>query len=141
MDKPANARLSIGAVARRAGVGIDTIRYYEREGLLPEPQRRASGYRDYRPDAIGRLRFIRRAKDLGFTLEEIRELLALSTDRGRGVKGVKQRAERRLAEVEQRIRELQRMKRGLKQLIDACPGSGELEHCPILRALGGEAST
>jgi MerR family copper efflux transcriptional regulator len=130
--------VTIGAVARRAGVGIDTIRYYEREGLLPAPQRRASGYRDYGPDVVERLRFIRRAKDLGFTLEEIRELLALSTDRERGVKTVKQRAEVRLGEVEQRIRELQRMKRGLRQLIDACPGHGPLEHCPILRARGGE---
>ncbi|MGN6789194.1 MAG: heavy metal-responsive transcriptional regulator [Rhodanobacteraceae bacterium] len=129
--------ITIGAVARRAGVGIDTIRYYERMSLLPKPQRRLSGYRDYGPDAVERLCFIRRAKDLGFTLEEIRELLALSTDRERGVKTVKQRAEARLDEVEQRIRELQRMKRGLKQLIDACPGHGALEHCPILRALGG----
>jgi MerR family copper efflux transcriptional regulator len=132
---------TIGAVARRAGVGIDTIRYYEREGLLPEPQRRASGYRDYGPEVVQRLRFIRRAKGLGFTLEGIRELLALSTDRERGVKSVKQRAQARLGEVERRIRELQRMKRGLKQLIDACPGHGALEHCPILRALGGEDKT
>jgi len=130
--------ITIGTVARRAGVGIDTIRYYEREGLLPEPQRRASGYRDYGPDVVERLRFIRRAKDLGFMLEEIRELLALSTDREHGVKTVKQRAEARLGEVERRIHELQRMKRGLRQLIDACPGRGALEHCPILRALGGE---
>ncbi len=130
--------ITIGAVARRAAVGIDTIRYYEREGLLPSPRRRASGYRDYDTGAVERLRFIRRAKDLGFTLGEIRELLALSTDRERGVKSVKQRAEARHGEVEQRIRELQRVKRGLRQLIDACPGHGALEHCPILRALGGE---
>ena len=138
MNTQANPHFTIGAVARRAGVGIDTIRYYERENLLPAPVRRASGYRDYGPDVVERLRFIRRAKDLGFTLQEIRELLALSTDREHGVKSVKQRAETRLAEVEQRIRELQRMKRGLKQLIDACPGHGALEHCPILHALGGE---
>lgn len=130
--------LSIGALAKRAGVGIDTVRYYEREGLLPKPVRRTSGYRDYEVGIVERLRFIRRAKELGFTLAEIRELLELSTDRERGVKSVKQRAESRLAEVEQRIRELQRVKRGLKQLIDACPGHGTLEHCPILRALGGE---
>ncbi|MGH8124426.1 MAG: heavy metal-responsive transcriptional regulator [Rhodanobacteraceae bacterium] len=129
---------TIGAIARRAGVGIDTIRYYEREGLMPKPVRRASGYRDYGAGAVERLRFIRRAKDLGFTLGEIRELLVLSSDRERGVKNVKQRAESRLGEVEQRIRELQRMKRGLKQLIDACPEQGALEHCPILRALGGK---
>lgn len=132
------SHMTIGAVSRNAGVPIDTIRYYERAGLLPEPRRRGSGYRDYDRGAIERLRFIRRAKDLGFTLEGIRELLALSSDRERGVKSVKQRAEARLGEVEQRIRELQRVKRGLKQLIDACPGHGALEHCPILRALGGE---
>ncbi|MGH8190203.1 MAG: MerR family transcriptional regulator [Rhodanobacteraceae bacterium] len=137
METKASAHFTIGAVARRAGVGIDTIRYYERERLLSPPGRRASGYRDYGADAIERLRFIRRAKDLGFTLEEIRELLALSSDRERGVRDVKQRAEMRLAEVELRIRELQRVKRGLKQLIEACPGHGPLEHCPILRALGG----
>ena len=140
MDTQAAAHLTIGSVARKAGVGIDTIRYYEREGLLPPPQRRVSGYRDYDAGTIERLRFIRRAKDLGFALGEIRELLALSTDRERGVKSVKRRAEARLGEVEQRIRELQRMRRGLKQLIDACPGHGALERCPILRALGGEAS-
>lgn len=138
IERQTGQHLTIGTVARRAGVGIDTIRYYEREGLLPEPPRRASGYREYGTGTIERLRFIRRAKDLGFTLEEIRELLALSTDRERGVKNVKRRAEARLDQVEQRIRELQRVKRGLKQLIDACPGHGALEHCPILRALGGE---
>lgn len=138
MNTPAQQRFTIGAVARRAGVGIDTIRYYEREGLLPPPRRRASGYRDYDPSAVERLRFARRAKDLGFSLKEIRELLALSTDRERGVAGVRQRAEIRLHEVEQRIRELQRVRRGLQQLIEACPGHGALEHCPILRALGGE---
>lgn len=140
MNAPTEQHFTIGTVARRAGVGIDTVRYYEREGLLPPPHRRPSGYRDYGRAAVERLRFIRRAKDLGFTLEEIRELLALSTDRERGVKSVKQRAEARLREVDQRIRELQRVKRGLQQLIAACPGHGALEHCPILRALGGEVA-
>lgn len=147
MNKPANRapnrptttpHLTIGAVARRAGVGIDTIRYYERERLLPPPLRRASGYRDYGLDTVERLRFIRRAKDLGFTLEEVRELLALSSDRERGVRDVKVRAEAKLVAVEDRIRELQSVRRGLKQLIAACPGHGPLEHCPILHALGGE---
>ena len=130
--------LTIGRVARAAGVGIDTIRYYEREGLLPAPARRISGYRDYTPDAVTRLRFIRRAKELGFTLPEIRELLALSADRERGVRGVKQRAVARLAEIDRRIRELKRVQRGLKNLIDACPGHGALECCPILTALSHE---
>jgi MerR family copper efflux transcriptional regulator len=132
------ASLTIGAVAKRVGVGIDTIRFYEREGLLPEPQRRASGYRSYDEGAIAQLRFIRRAKDLGFTLEEIRELLALSADRQRGVKAVKQRAQQRLAAIEQRIAELQRVRDGLAQLVASCPGHGKPENCPILRALADD---
>ncbi|HET8899199.1 MAG TPA: heavy metal-responsive transcriptional regulator [Rhodanobacteraceae bacterium] len=133
-----NSPLSIGAVARAAGVGIDTIRYYERERLLPPPRRRASGYRDFDVDAVTRLRFIRRAKELGFSLDDIRELLALSADRERGVKGVRERAEVRLDMVEQRLRELRRMQKGLKQLIASCPGHGALAACPILNALSGE---
>ncbi|GLQ94013.1 heavy metal-responsive transcriptional regulator [Dyella acidisoli] len=130
--------LTIGTVAKRAGVPIDTIRYYEREGLLPEPLRRASGYRSYNETAVSRLRFIRRAKELGFTLEEIRDLLALSSDRRGGVKAVRKRAEQRLASIETRIAELMRIRKGLQQLIQACPGHGDPEHCPILRALADE---
>ncbi|NII09100.1 heavy metal-responsive transcriptional regulator [Oleiagrimonas sp. C23AA] len=129
---------SIGTVARRAGVGVDTIRYYEREGLLPAPARRASGYRVYGDQAIEQLRFIRRAKELGFSLDEVRELMALSADRERGVTGVKQRAQQRLAAVEQRMAELERIRGGLQTLIDACPGHGDLDTCPILKALGSE---
>ena len=127
--------LSIGAVAKRVGVAIDTIRYYEREGLLPEPLRRASGYRSYGEGAVVQLRFIRRAKALGFTLEEIRDLLALSRDRQRGVKAVKQRAQQRLDAIDQRIAELQRVRDGLAELVERCPGHGKPEACPILQAL------
>ncbi|HKT28285.1 heavy metal-responsive transcriptional regulator [Dyella sp.] len=130
--------LTIGTVAKRAGVPIDTIRYYEREGLLPEPLRRASGYRSYNESAIKRLRFIRRAKELGFTLEEIRDLLALSTDRSGGVRAVRKRAEQRLASIDARIAELMRIRAGLQQLIEVCPGHGDPEQCPILRALADE---
>ena len=135
MDSCHASNMTIGAVAKRAGVGIDTIRYYERERLLPPPRRRASGYRDYDVVAVDRLRFIRRAKQLGFTLDEIRELLALSTDHVRGVRDVKHRAQMRLAAIEQRIHELQRVRRGLKKLIDECPGHGDPGACPILSAL------
>ena len=137
MNTPTSS-LTIGAVARRVGVAIDTIRYYEREGLLPEPLRRASGYRSYGEGTITQLRFIRRAKDLGFTLDEIRELLALSADRQRGVKAVKRRAEKRLAAIDQRIAELQRVRDGLAELVASCPGHGKPEQCPILRALSGD---
>ena len=132
--------LTIGTVAKRVGVAIDTIRYYEREGLLPEPERRASGYRMYGDSTIAQLRFIRRAKDMGFTLEEIRELLALSTDRRHGVNAVKKRAEQRVAAIDTRIGELQRVRDGLTQLVASCPGHGAPEQCPILRALSDEAA-
>lgn len=138
MNLQSSPTLTIGGLAKRAGVAIDTIRYYEREGLLPEPSRRPSGYRSYGEGTLARLRFIRRAKTLGFTLEEIRDLLALSADRQRGVKAVKQRAQRRLAEIEGRIAELERVRAGLAQLIEACPGHGAPDQCPILQALGAQ---
>jgi MerR family copper efflux transcriptional regulator len=130
------ATMTIGRLAKQTGVNIDTIRYYERNGLIPEPVRRASGYREYEISDVQRLRFIMRAKELGFTLAEIGELLSLSADRD--VRGVKHRAEQRLGQVEHKIKELHRIRRGLKTLIDACPGRGDLEHCPIVAALSGE---
>jgi MerR family copper efflux transcriptional regulator len=130
------AATTIGRLAKRVGVNIDTIRYYERNGLMPPPARRASGYREYSSAAAVRLRFILRAKDLGFTLAEIAELLALSADRD--VRGVKRRAELRLEQVERKIAELERVRRGLKTLIDACPGHGDLDECPIVAALSEE---
>ncbi len=133
----ATGSLSIGTVARGSGVAIDTIRFYEREGLLPAPRRRASGYRVYDRGVVVRLRFIRRAKALGFRLDEIRDLLALSEDREGGVEAVRQRAIERLADLDRRVRELNRIRRGLRELIDACPGHGAPEQCPILQALGG----
>ena len=129
------ASLTIGRIAQSAGVAIDTIRFYEREGLLPEPRRRPSGYREYDQATVSRLRFIRRAKDLGFTLDEIRELLALSADRHVGVEGVRERAAARLLAIDERIAELQRVRDGLSELVDACPGHGAPEDCPILKAL------
>jgi MerR family transcriptional regulator, copper efflux regulator len=128
--------MTIGRLAKQAGVNIDTIRYYERNGLIPEPTRRLSGYREYGAMDVSRLRFILRAKDLGFTLAEIGELLSLSADRD--VRGVRRRAEERLQQVEHKIKELQRVRRGLKTLIDACPGHGDLDRCPIIAALSEE---
>jgi MerR family copper efflux transcriptional regulator len=128
--------MTIGGLAKKVGMNLDTIRYYERNRLIPEPIRRSSGYRVYEDSDVRRLRFILRAKELGFTLAEIGELLALSA--GRDVRGVKRRAEQRLNQVEHKIKELQRVRRGLKTLIDACPGHGALELCPIVAALSGE---
>jgi MerR family copper efflux transcriptional regulator len=131
--------MNISSLARQAGVGIDTVRYYERTGLIPEPPRRSSGYRDYPLEMVARLRFIRRAKELGFSLEEIGELLSLSGQRGQGVTGgvksVKAAAESKLRLVEEKLRELKRIRAGLQTLIAACPGHGTLEACPILNAL------
>jgi MerR family copper efflux transcriptional regulator len=127
--------LTISRLAKATGVGIDTVRYYERNGLLPEPPRRASGYRAYRDEDVQRLRFIRRAKQLGFSLEEIRGLLELSVQNEQGVPGVHATAAARLAELDARIEELERVRNGLRQLVDACPGHGTPHECPILKAL------
>lgn len=141
MNRTANqqASFTIGGLARQADVAIDTIRYYEREGLLPAPQRRASGYREYDGGAVERVRFIRRAKELGFTLEEIRDLLALSADRQHGVEGIKQRAKRRLDELNERIAQLTAMRDTLAGLVNECPGCGEPESCPILTSIHGDS--
>jgi MerR family copper efflux transcriptional regulator len=132
------AELTIGKVARSAGLAIDTVRYYEKEGLLEKPARSASGYRHYRPDAVARLRFIRQAKELGFTLSEIRELLALKVAPGKSCADVRARAEAKIADVEQRIAQLDRMKRALAKLATACSGRGPTSECPILDALESE---
>lgn len=129
--------LKIGQLASRAGVNIDTVRYYERAGLLPEPPRRPSGYRAYDDGAVRRLRFIRRAKTLGFTLEEIGELLSISAKRD--VRAVKRAAKRKLLAVDERLAELQRIRDALAGLIDHCPGHGRAEACPILAALNDPA--
>ena len=129
------AAMTIGRLAKGAGVNIDTIRYYERNGLLPKPVRRASGYREYTAEDLDRLSFIRRSKELGFTLAEIAELMSLTAARSNDMRGVKRKAEERLEQVEFKIKELQRVRRGLKTLIAACPGHGELAGCPIVAAL------
>jgi len=127
------ATLSIGQLAKRAGVAIDTVRYYERNDLLEPAGRKPSGYRHYGERQLKRLRFIRRAKALGFTLADIRDLLALSEERS--VAKVKQAAAAKLADIEARIAELERIRRGLHALVEACPGHGRAEACPILNAL------
>ncbi len=125
--------LSIGQLARQAGVGIDTVRYYERDGLLSPAGRLASGYRRYGAAELQRLRFIRRAKALGFTLSDIRTLLTLSEERS--VARIKQSAQAKLVDIDARITELENIRDGLRTLIRACPGHGRAELCPILNAL------
>nr|AFR74970.1 MerR [uncultured Xanthomonadaceae bacterium] len=127
--------MQIGQLARQAGVPIDTVRYYERNGVLPAPARHASGYRDYQSQDVARLRFVRRAKVLGFTLGEIRELLALSDHRENDMADMKSAAAAKLADIDRRLAELSRIRAGLQALVVACPGHGALDHCPILHTL------
>lgn len=128
--------MTIGRLARSAEVGVETIRFYEREGLLHEPARTASGYRQYPPEAVARLEFIRRAKQLGFSLAEIRELLALARPGGDRAR-VKAIAGHKLAEIDRRIERLRRMRTALAELDRQCSGHGPVEGCPIVETLSG----
>lgn len=130
--------LSTSQVAEQAGVNIQTVRYYERRGLIPEPPRLASGYRQYARDHVSRIRFIRRAQELGFTLLEIEELLSLHADPQSDRGHVKQRTLAKISEVERRIADLERMRRALEALSDSCDGHGTTRECPILLALDDE---
>jgi MerR family mercuric resistance operon transcriptional regulator len=127
--------LKIGKVAERGGVNLQTIRYYEREGLLPKPPRLASGYRMFPETAVRRVRFIKRAQELGFSLAEIRELLSLRENAGAGAKQMRERAKSKIADIEEKIRTLRAMKDALNRLAEKCPGCGPLSECPILDAL------
>lgn len=129
--------LTIGRLAKRAGVGIDTVRFYERRGLLPPPERTPAGYRLYPAAIVDRIRFIRRAKDLGFSLDEIGALLDLQ-DHGGRKSTVKALTQRKLAEIDARIADLARMREVLQALDRRCSGHGDVAGCPIIDALAGE---
>jgi Hg(II)-responsive transcriptional regulator len=126
-----------GELAKRAGVNVETLRFYERKGLLPMPPRRPSGYREYPPGDVRRIRFIKRAQELGFSLGEIRDLLALRGLRGATAAEVQSRAEAKLADIRRKIADLGAIERALEKLTDACPGKGPLDECPILQHLDG----
>jgi MerR family transcriptional regulator, copper efflux regulator len=130
--------LTIGQLARSAGVGVETIRFYEREGLLHEPARTRSRYRQYTVEAVRRVRFIRHAKELGFSLKEIQELLELRVDPRSTCADVRLRARTKVADIEQRIAALARMKVALEALARSCRGRGPTNACPILDALDRE---
>jgi DNA-binding transcriptional MerR regulator len=140
-DKRRAAPLTIGELARACDTRPDTIRYYERERLLPRPMRAPSRFRLYEADAVTRLRFIGRAKALGFSLAEIRELLALRVDRTKTCGDVRMRARAKIAEIDARIDELARMRATLGRLAARCADSGPTSECPILDALeAGDAA-
>lgn len=135
---PDTPRLTIGELAQRAQLGAETLRYYERLGLLAPEQRTASGYRLYAPQALERLDFIRRAQSLGFSLAQIGELLALHARPEDDMGAVRAIAALRLADIDAKLNDLQRMRAGLQTLLDACPGHGSTAQCPILAALQGK---
>jgi DNA-binding transcriptional MerR regulator len=123
--------MKIGEVAKLSGTGIETIRFYEREGLLLEPERRPSGYRQYDESSVGRLDYIRRAKELGFTLAEIKELLELSFAHS-NCEHIRQRAEGKISDIEGKIRSLQQMKRSLRKIVERCGTKDSTDDCPLV---------
>ena len=126
--------LTTSKVAERAGVNLDTVRYYEKRGLLPKPSRTASGYRQYGPEHVAHIRFIKRAQDLGFTLEEIRELLELRVAPGAGA-DVRARTAEKVEEIDAKLHDLQRIRAKLLELAAACEHHGSAEACLVLHAL------
>jgi MerR family copper efflux transcriptional regulator len=127
--------LSIGELASEAGVGVETLRFYERKGLVPEPRRSGSGYRQYPAQMVRRVRFIRRAKQLGFTLREIRDLLEMRVDPDRSCADVRSLAHAKLDDVRQKMADLARIEGALTDLAQACRGRGPTSECPILDAM------
>ncbi len=126
---------TIGQVAKRAGVGVETVRFYERKGLIEQPRKRTSGYRVYPDDVVQRIRFIRHAKALGFTLAEIGELLSLRPDPRTNCATVKERAQGKMADIDEKIASLTKMHRSLTKLVHACDRRSQTAECPILEAL------
>jgi MerR family mercuric resistance operon transcriptional regulator len=131
--------MTIGQLARRTELNVESVRYYERRGLIPEPRRSGSGYRLYSQEAIARINFIKRAKTLGFSLSEISELLSLRVDPESTCRMVRTRAREKTADIESKIETLQDMKRALVKLTASCRGSGPTSECPILDFLQPQA--
>ncbi|MBA4189277.1 MAG: heavy metal-responsive transcriptional regulator [Planctomycetaceae bacterium] len=128
--------LTIGQLAKQAEVGVETIRFYEREGLLAEPDRTASGYRQYPPEAVERVKFLRRAQWLGFTLRDAKGLLELRDDPDADRADIHARATEKLADIDARIADLQAMRAELARVLTSCDGTGPAAGCPILAAIG-----
>jgi MerR family transcriptional regulator, copper efflux regulator len=132
--------MKIGELAEHAGVNVQTVRYYERRDLLPEPERTASGYREYDVDDVRRLNFILRAKELGFTLSEIRDLMGLRASTGATADDVRRRAQEKIEDVEGKLRDLQRIRDGLARVVRSCDAHGPPDECALIHALQGEST-
>ncbi|MEZ5398825.1 MAG: MerR family DNA-binding protein [Bryobacteraceae bacterium] len=137
-SRSAKGGLRIGQAAKLGEVSLQTIRYYEREGLLPQAPRLQSGYRVFSNQDVRRVRFIKRAQELGFSLKEIKELLSFQQSDGSGCAEVRYLARDRIAVIEQKIRSLQAMQKALSRLARACPGRGPVGNCPIIDSLNGD---
>ena len=127
--------MTIGDLARATGVKVVTIRYYEQAGLLPVPPRTEGNYRTYKPDHFRRLQFIRRLRDLGFTMEQVRDLIRLASDRNQACDEVDRMTHEHLVTVEEKIRDLQKLASELRQLSQCCKGGGQIAECRIIEAL------
>ncbi len=130
--------LRIGEVARLANVNVQTLRFYERKGLLPPPPRRVSGYREYAPGTVEIVKFIHRAKELGFALREIKELLDLRKVPRSTCGDVVVVAQRKIKEIDAKIHDLRAMRTALSKLLQECPGDAPITQCPIIESLVGE---
>jgi MerR family transcriptional regulator, copper efflux regulator len=135
-----DAMMTIGQLAEAGGVGVETIRFYERKKLIAQPRRPRSGFRRYDEDAARRIRFIRQAQELGFTLAEIKQLLELRLDPRRSCADVKSEAEAKIADIDEKIATLGLMRSALVEITRLCSGEGPTSACPILDAIGGEAT-
>ncbi|MBU2755805.1 heavy metal-responsive transcriptional regulator [Acidithiobacillus sp. CV18-2] len=129
--------VTIGRLAREAGLAAETLRYYERIGLIRPVQRTQSNYRLYDNEAEARLRFIRRAQNLGFSLAEVKELLDINSHPENDMAAVKQITQGKIADIEEKIADLERMRSALHEVSERCPGHGSVEACPILASLAG----
>lgn len=132
--------LTIGRLAQEVGINLETVRYYERQGLLPKPPRSKSGYRQFPRDAVRRLKFVRRAQQLGFSLREIRELLALRISSRINTAEIRRRTESKIADIEGKIATLESMKKSLRKMVESCAECASDSKCPILESLDGQAS-
>jgi MerR family mercuric resistance operon transcriptional regulator len=128
-------KMTISQLARKSSVNLETIRYYERRGLIPKPPRNVSGYRQYSQEDIARTKFIKRAQMLGFSLREILEILSLRMEPGKTCGDMKARVEAKIEDVEQKIADLRQMQEALLNLVSKCAGKGPIGDCPIIEIL------
>lgn len=127
--------MTIGKIAHLAEVGVETVRFYERKGLIPTPPNRDSGYRQYPRETVLRIRFIKRAKELGFTLREVGDLLSLRAAPETTCEDMRERAQSKITEIDAKLNTLRKMRQALVRLTDACTGKGTVSDCPVLEAL------